>query len=95
MAISKRIPLPNGVQLNHHIIASLSIIVGKTVLIEVQSYTSAAKRAEEKKALEEGEPIDVYIEASYYEMPYSEGVNVTSAYEYLKGLEEFSSSKDS
>ena len=47
---------------------------------------------EEKKELEKG--IDVYINTKYYITEYDKELNVDTAYDYLKTLEEFKDAED-
>ena len=47
---------------------------------------------EEQEILTNG--INVYIDTSYYHMPYDKDINVDNAYEYIKGLEEFEGAED-
>lgn len=47
---------------------------------------------EEQEILTNG--INVYIDTSYYHMPYDKDLNVDNAYEYIKGLEEFEGAED-
>lgn len=48
MALSKRITLANGITTNYHRVMSVNTITNNQNIIEVTSYTSKAKRAEEK-----------------------------------------------
>lgn len=47
---------------------------------------------EEQEILTNG--INVYIDTSYYHMPYDKDLNVDNAYEYIKGLEEYEGAED-
>lgn len=94
MALSKEIELASGVAVRYHRVVSLNCITNVANLVEVASYTSAAKRAEEKRALEAGEPMDVFIETTVYEAPYDQGMTIESAYGYLKTLPEFEGASD-
>ena len=47
---------------------------------------------EEQEILTNG--INVYIDTTYYHMPYDKNLNVDNAYEYIKGLEEFEGAED-
>lgn len=84
MALSKRIVLGNGVAVSYHRVAGVNCITNVQNVIEVVSYTGKAKRAEERAALAAGEPMDVYMEAAYYEAPYEQGMSVGGAYAWLK-----------
>lgn len=94
MAILKEIELPSGVVVNYHRVVSVNNITNHASIIEVASYTSKSKRNEEKSALENNEPMDVFIETKYLSIPYDEDLNVMSAYEYLKTTEEYGNGSD-
>lgn len=95
MALSKRIELDNGVAVNYHRVASVNIITNHCNIIEVASYTSSAKREEERAALESGEPMNVYIESSFHSAEYDQAMTVQSAYDWLKSsTEEFAGAED-
>lgn len=53
MALSKRTTLPSGVQVNYHRVVRIDKIVNVQNVIEVASYTSRAKREEERAWYEE------------------------------------------
>lgn len=84
MALNKRIALGNGVAVNYHRVAEVRTITNASVEITVISYTSKAKRAEEQAALAAEEPMNVYMEAAYYEAPYDQHMSVDGAYAWLK-----------
>ena len=85
MALSKRTALPNGVQVNYHRIVRIDKILNVQNVIEVASYTSRAKREEERVALASEHPaMDVYIETVIYEAPYDPGMTPQAAYAWLK-----------
>ena len=52
MALAKEIELPSGVTVRYHRVVSLNCITNAANLVEVASYTSAEKRAEERAALD-------------------------------------------
>lgn len=54
MALSKKITLESGVAVNYHRVVSVNTITNHANVIELASYTSKAKRTEEKAALEAG-----------------------------------------
>jgi len=56
---------------------------------EVASYTNKSKRLEEKEALKNNTPMDIFINTEYLNVPYDKDLNVDSAYAYLKTLEQF------
>lgn len=85
MALSKRITLPNGVQVNYHRVVGIRSIVNVQNIVEVASYTSRAKREEERAALASEDPsMDVYVETGIYEAPYDPGMSPDAAYAWLK-----------
>lgn len=101
MGLKKHVTLSNGVQLNYHRIAVMTQHVNVATILEVQSYTSKAKRVEEKAALaanqEAGEVVvecDVYVEGTFYNLPYDAEMTIPGAYGYLKGLPEFEGATD-
>lgn len=96
MALSKRTTLPNGVQVNYHRIVKIDKIVNVQNVVEVASYTSRAKREEERAALLSEDPtMDVYIETGIYETPYDPGMTPEVAYRWLKdNLPEFEGAAD-
>lgn len=94
MAIRKEITISNGVVLNYHRITSLNIITNCANIINVSSYTSEEKRKEEQDAVENAEPMNVYIESAIIEHPYDANMNIIEAYEYIKSLPEFEGAED-
>ena len=94
MALSKEIVLENGITVNYHRIASVNNITNQASIIEIQSYTSEEKRQEEKTALENNEPMNVFISTEYLNKEYTQKLDVDEAYAYLKGLEKFENSED-
>ena len=94
MALIKPITLENGITVNYHRIASVNNITNQASIIEIQSYTSEEKRQEEKTALENNEPMNVFISTEYLNKEYTQKLDVDAAYAYLKGLEKFENSED-
>lgn len=94
MALIKEIELNNGIKVNYHRIVSVNNVTNHASIIEIASYTSKEKREQEKEAFERKEFIDVFKETKFIEKEYEEELNVVSAYEYLKTLDEFSGSID-
>lgn len=84
MALSKRIALPSGVQVCYHRVTRIDTIVNVQNVVEVASYTSRAKREEERAAVASSEPMDVFVEAVAYEAPYDPGMAPEAAYLWLK-----------
>lgn len=89
MALIKEIVLDNGIVLNYHRIASVHNITNQASIIEVASYTSKSKRDDEKEALKNNEPMDIFIHSDYMEIPYNQTLDVDEAYEYLKTLDKY------
>lgn len=94
MALIKSITLDNGITVNYHRVVSVNNITNQASIIEVASYTSKEKRQEEKSALENNQPMNIFIHSEYLNVPYNSNLNVNSAYAYLKGLEKFENSED-
>lgn len=94
MGLLKAIELPNGITVNYHRVVSVNNITNQTSIIEVASYTSKAKREEEKEKIEKGEPMDIYIYSMYIQKEYDKELNVDTAYVYLKTLPEFAGAED-
>lgn len=110
MAISKKITLANGVAVNYHRVVSVNTVTNVSNIIELASYTSKAKRTEEKAALEAGRAAaaaeggdapnagavehDVFIQTSYYNAGYDQGMTIVDAYEWVKALPEFEGATD-
>ena len=94
MALIKEIEISNGVKVNYHRVVSVNNITNFVSVIEVASYTSKAKRQEEKDALANHVDMDVFIHSEYLEMPYDEELDVSSSYDYLKTLEKYSNAID-
>ncbi len=94
MALIKEITLDNGIITNYHRVVSVNNITNKSSMIEVASYTNKTKRLEEKNALQNNQPMNVYIYTEYLNEEYDKTLNVDKAYEYLKTLEKFVNSTD-
>lgn len=96
MALKKNIVLENGVILNYHRIVSVNNITNQHSVIEVASYIDEEQRNKEKTWYENKEQKDmnVYINTNFYTKEYEKELNVDSAYEYLKTLDEFAESED-
>ena len=89
MALSKEITLENGIIVNYHRVVSVNNITNQSSIIEVASYTCKEKRVEEKEKLNNNEPMNIYIKSKYYLKNYTKDLNVDSAYEYIKTLDQF------
>lgn len=94
MALIKSITLDNGVTVNYHRVVSVNNVTNQTSIIEIASYTSKAKRDEEKLKLTNKEPMNIFINTEYMNINYNKNLNVDNAYNYLKTLEKFSNSTD-
>ena len=92
MALKKEITLDNGIIVNYHRIVSLNKITNQANIIEVASYTSEEKRAEEQAYYsneETDKEMNVFINTIYFNKEYDENETIENAYEYLKTTEEF------
>ena len=94
MALSKAITLDDGITVNYHRVVSVNNITNHASIIEVASYTSEEKRQEEKTALENNEPMNVFILTEYLNKEYTQKLDVDAAYAYLKTLDKFSGAED-
>lgn len=94
MAIKKEIELDNGVVVRYHRIVSINKITNVQNTIEVASYTNDLKREEEKQAIEEGQPMNVFIDTNFIVAEYDENLTIEDAYDYLKTLDKFKNSQD-
>lgn len=94
MAISKEIELDNGVVVRYHRIVSINKITNIQNTIEVASYTSEEKREEEKQAIIDGQPMNVFIDTNFIVTEYNEDLTIEEAYEYLKTLDKFKNAED-
>ena len=94
MALIKAITLDNGIFVNYHRVVSVNNITNHATIIEVASYTSKEKRDEEKEALKNNQSMNVFISTKRIPIEYDKSLNVDTAYEYLKTLEEFENSED-
>ena len=97
MAINKKIRIPNGLELEYHRIALLSIDVNNQITILRHSYLNEEARNYEKAYRNgeiEGVPIFPYVNAEYMHMEYTDNMNIEKAYEYLKTLPGFEGATD-
>ena len=94
MAILKEIILDSGIPVNYHRIVSVNNITNHSSVIEIGSYVSKNKRLEEKEKLANNETMNIFIHTSYINKEYTQNLNVVSAYDYIKTLEEFSGAVD-
>lgn len=94
MALLKSIELGNGITTNYHRIVSVNNITNQASIIEIASYTSKAKREEEKIALANKTSMDVFTKRIDVTKDYTKELNVDTAYTYLKTLEKFTGYTD-
>lgn len=91
MALIKEIELDSGVPVRYHRIVSVNTITNVQDIVEVASYTSQAKREQEKASVS----ADVFISTRYVGAPYGACPTVTRAYEWLKAnVEDFAGAED-
>ena len=92
MALQKEIILDNGIKVNYHRIVNTSILVNKSITIEVGSYIDNEQRNKEKQVIlnnYETDDTDIFIHTTYIEMEYKEEINIEEVYNYLKTLDLF------
>lgn len=94
MALKKSIELNNGVIVNYHRIVSIYKTTNHSTRLEIASYTSAEKRAQEQAQLANNEDITVYIETEYISLEYDETSNIKDWYEYLKTTVKYGGAED-
>jgi hypothetical protein len=94
MALKKSIELDNGVIVNYHRIVSIYKTTNHSTRLEIASYTSAEKRAQEQVQMENDEDITVYIETEYISLEYDETSNIKDWYEYLKTTDKYGGAED-
>lgn len=94
MALHKQIILESGVQVCYHRVASLITITNVKNVIEVSSYTSSEKRAEERSSLMDGVGMNVFVNTSIFETDYDQTMTIEDAYNYIKSLPDFYGSSD-
>ena len=96
MALKKDITLENGIVLNYHRVVSVNSITNNSSIIEVASYINEKQREKEKEWYETNsqEDMNVFIDTKIYSKEYDKELNVDSAYDYLKTLDEFKDAED-
>lgn len=100
MALKKRIELDNGIVLEYHRIVSVTNVVNKNTVIEVQSYTSQDKRLEEMAWYKSPDkanvsPMNVFIDSRRYVIDSPNlNLDVSEAYDHLKTLTQFEGALD-
>lgn len=95
MALRKAIEVGDGVVTNYHRIVSVNTITNVQNTVEVASYTSQAKREEEREAVANGTAMNVYIATRYEVAEYDQEMTVAGAYEWLKAnIQDFTDAED-
>lgn len=94
MALNKTIILDNGINVNYHRIVSINNIINHETIIEIASYINSEKREEEKTALKNNKPMNVFTKTKYAVKEYTPDTDIVSAYTYLKTLDEFDMAKN-
>ena len=97
MALQKEIELENGIIVNYHRIVSINKITNKSIMIEVGSYISEAKRQEEQEyyaSQQKDKTLNVFIDTTYISKAYDENETIEDTYNYLKTTEKFKDSVD-
>lgn len=94
MALKKRIELSNGIVVEYHRITSLRIFTNIQNTVVVASYVSQNKREEERDAIKNFKPMDVYIDTKYYNFSYDQTMSIEDAYNALKQLPDFEGATD-
>lgn len=101
MAIKKQVIADNGIATEYHRIALISIDVNQQNTILVHSYLSEDGRQIEKdyaagkyNDLDEGMMKFPYVDSRYINTEYDPEMTVSSAYNFIKTLPEFSGAED-
>ena len=97
MALRKKITMPNGLELEYHRIALITIDVNNQITVLRHSYLNESARMYEKDyaaGLIEGEPTFPYVDYEYINFEYEDGVDIGQAYGYLKTLPQFDGAED-
>jgi len=97
MALKKKIKQPNGVELEYHRIAMVTIETNQQTTVLVRSYVNAEGRKYELDYAEgkiTGEPVFPYTSGAYRSFEYSEDMDITNAYEWLKKQPDFEGAED-
>lgn len=101
MAIKIKCNTANGVPVEYHRIALVSIDVGNQNTVLVHSYLSESGRQVEKdyaaglyNHLEEGFMNFPYVDSNYFNFEYDPDMTVSKAYEILKTLPQFEGAED-
>lgn len=87
MALIKKIVMTNGLPLEYHRIALVSLDINNQNTVLVYSYLNEEARQYEKDyaaGLIEGEPVFPYVHSEYYNPEYSGVMSISRAYDWLK-----------
>ena len=91
MALKKKVVMPNGLPLEYHRIALVTLDINNQNTVLVESYLNEDARLYEKAyqegtlELAEGEqPIFPYTHGEYYNPPYDGVMSISRAYEWLR-----------
>ena len=87
MALKKKVVMPNGIPLEYHRIALVSLDINNQNTVLVHSYLNEEARQYEKDyaaGLIEGEPVFPYVRAQYYKPEYSGVMSIGRADDWLK-----------
>lgn len=97
----KKLTAPNGVPLEYHRVALVTIDVNNRVTVKTHSYIDESARQVEKdyaagkyNHLGKGEMQFPYVSGKSHHLEYEEGMGVERAYEWLKTLPEFADAAD-
>lgn len=98
MALKKKFRTTNGLDMNYHRIALITIEPNQQITILRHSYTGEEARQYEKDfaaGLIEGEPQFPYVDYEYMHSEYNENMmSMKNAYEWLKKQPGFEDSED-
>lgn len=97
MALKKKVRMTNGLELEYHRIALVTIDVNNQITILRHSYINEEARQYEKDYAAgkiEGEPTFPYVDYEYMHMDYEDNMNVEEAYEWLKTQPQFEGAED-
>lgn len=96
MALKKKIKMSNGLELSYHRIALVTIDVNNQITILRHSYLNEEGRQYEKDYADGKieNPVFPYVDTEYMHMEYEDGINIKTAYEWLKSQPDFEGSED-
>lgn len=86
MALKKKIIMPNGLPLEYHRIALVSLDINNQNTVLVHSYLNEEARQYEKDYAAGliQDPVFPYVHAEYYNPEYSGAMSIGRAYDWLK-----------